>query len=126
MLGGGAGRILIAVSDEAHPFLPEGSLTFLTTILGACKRSLADIQLINTVRAAGWSGEALLLALAPERVLLFGTPLQGWPIPGTLPHYELFSRQGCSFLTAPPLALLESDKEEKTRLWKCLKILFAL
>lgn len=125
MLGGGGGGILIAVHDGAHPFLGEAALAFLTSVLGACRRSLADIHLCNLARAEGWTGPRLAQQLQPRWVLLFGLPEGAWPLPGAT-HYTVLRQEGCAYLPAPPLPFIESDKGEKAKLWNSLKTLFSL
>src|SRR5215213_6249659 len=47
-LGNNKKNIIIIVSHGSVPFLPDEELTFLISILSACKLSLADIAIVNS------------------------------------------------------------------------------
>src|SRR5215218_6626688 len=49
-LGQNKKKVLVVVSNESVPFLPDNELGFLTSVLTACKLSMADIAIVNSRR----------------------------------------------------------------------------
>ena len=125
-LGGNAKKILILVQKENEAFLPDGELQFLTTVLGACGLSVADIALVNFASVTQKNYSALLEHFGSKQVVLFDvTPLQlGMPI--NFPPFQVQAFKDCRYLQAPALHLIEADVTLKKSLWAALKNLFGL
>ena len=62
------------VAHEKLPFLPDKELNFLTSILTACKLSLADIAIVNQYTNKQGNMQETLEKLEARQVLLFGVP----------------------------------------------------
>ena len=123
-LGGNAKHVLILVQKEAEAFLPDNELQFLTTILGACGLSLADIALVNYATLPDKGYAPLIEHFRSRQVVLFDvTPLQlGMPI--NFPPFQVQGFKDCRYLQAPALHLIEADLTSKKSLWAALKNLF--
>ena len=124
-LGNNQKQVLVVVSYESVPFLPDQELSFLTNVLAACKMSIADIGIINS---SGLDESELLniIDLEAMNILLFGVePFQiGLPI--NFPDFQLQAFNNRTYLKAPTLSEIESDKGLKGSLWNSLKALFKI
>jgi hypothetical protein len=124
-LGKNARNIVLLVHNEEVPFLTDTELHFLTSILSACKLSLADVAIVNTSRLKERAVDAIE-PLSPQKVILLGLdPLEiGLPI--NFPHFQLQVFNKKTYLSSPSLAQLQQEKYLKMNLWNCLKTLFQL
>ena len=124
-LGNNQKNILIVVSHQNVPFLPDAELNFLTTILSACKLSIGDIGIINNNRV-DQNDLQNIINIETKHVLLFGVEplLIGLPI--NFPAFQLQPFNNRTYLWAPALSQIENDKGLKTRLWSALKVLFGI
>src|SRR5215218_9252929 len=59
-LGENAKKILIVVKNEGEAVLPENELTFLSSILSACKLTIADVVILNWNHVAEKDYKAIL------------------------------------------------------------------
>jgi hypothetical protein len=128
-LGNNEKNIVIIMRDPDFAFLPDDQLVFLVKMLKACKLNIGDVALINQVTAPILLKD-LLRQFKPSLILFLGVSPA---IIGMTVKDDLFSVQPFSngfFLQVPPLAELNSDTEEakplKSKLWSCLKQLFAI
>lgn len=125
-LGDNHKKIAILVHDDHHVFLAEGELEFLTKMLGACKLNLADVAIINMnntpvsieeIRNQLYSKHVLFFGINPEELLPFG-----------FPEYKAFTHDNCTYVWSKSLNLLNGNddlaKQEKIKLWACLKAVF--
>lgn len=124
-LGNNRKHILVIVAHEDAPFLPDGELGFLSSILAACKLSLADIGIINSVQVAGTAINDLIHSEA-RQILLFGVEPLSIGLPIHFPAFQLQQFDGRTYLHAPSLPAIEQDKGLKARLWTALKSLFSV
>jgi len=125
LLGENRRNTIVVVDHVTAPVLPDGELNFLTTILAACKLSLADIAIVNRHTAAPDALRQLLEA--PTRhILLFGVEPLAIGLPINFPHFQVQPFSQRTWLHAPPLGAIESDKGLKLQLWNGLKQLFDL
>ncbi len=125
-LGGNAKNILVVVASKKETFLPEGELTFLTSILSACQLTLADIALVNFLKLETRDYQSLVQYFNSQTVLLFNvTPLE-LGLPFHFPHFQIQAFNKCTYLSAPELRLVENDKQLKKDLWMALKTIFGL
>jgi hypothetical protein len=125
LLGGNKKGVLILVSSDKAPFLPDAELEFLTTILGACKLSIADVAIVNLQRYPQAYTE-LVKQFHCRQVLLFGVTPQQIDLPFHFPHFQLQNFDQRTYLSSFPLGAIAQDRELKTQLWGCLKSMFGL
>ncbi|MDP3665951.1 MAG: hypothetical protein Q8R50_04660 [Sediminibacterium sp.] len=128
-LGSNLRKITLLVKEKEAGYLPDDSLQFLSSILGACKLNLGDVAIVNYYNDP--VGYAFLKeTLSPGYLLLFDVTAKEIQLPFTIPYYQVQPYDNCSFLRCPPLdAMLgnsQSAKLEKSKLWLCLKNMFSL
>lgn len=126
VLGNNGQKVCILVKEPEFPFLSDDDLQFLTGILTACKLSLQDVALINLNKCAALNYASLQEHLQPSVVLFFGTGPADAEFPLEFPAYQLQKYNQQTFLAAPSLQQLAENKEEKKKLWLCLKTLFTV
>jgi len=121
--------VTVIVKDDLAVYLNENDLNLLTSILKACKLTLADIALVNVAQQK-LSLHQILETLPSKLVIIFevsGTDLK-MKLPTTLyksvqlgDTYLLFSNSLATMQGTDQLA-----KVEKSKLWNVLKQLFQL
>ncbi|MFZ1527391.1 MAG: hypothetical protein WAT19_01485 [Ferruginibacter sp.] len=124
ILGSNRQGICILVNEVEFPFLSDEDMQFLTGILAACKLSMADVALLNTASTKPLNYQLLNDELKPSVILFFGTDPAATGFPLQFPNYQLQKYNNQTFLSAPGLKILSENKEEKKKLWLCLKTLF--
>jgi hypothetical protein len=124
-LGENKKNILIVVNNNEAVHISDNELTLLTSMLAACKLSLADVAIVNTNQQAA-SYKELLSEFSSKVCLLFAIEPSGFGLPMSFPHFQIQPFANCSFLYSPSLTELENDKVLKSKLWVCLKRLFNL
>ncbi len=128
-LGENRGHIILLVHYPLAPYLPEEQLEFLTRMLGACKKNMGDVAIVNTGTGA-ITIEALRNELAPARVILFGVEPAGINLPVNFPPFKLQVIDGITYLKAPTLDSMNQEGAEsknlKAQLWNCLRQLFGI
>jgi hypothetical protein len=125
-LGNNTKHILVIVDDENAAYLPDEDLQFLIGILTACKLSMSDTALINFNKNPTINYKMLMKQFKPEKVICLGIDLAALEFPLQFPHYQVQQYNQQSYLAAPSLKKLASDKQEKLQLWNCLKKLFSI
>lgn len=125
-LGKNEKRIAIIVNDANTIYLPDEELNFLMGILSACKLSMADVALVNISKASSLSYTEIEEQLHAEKILLFGVTPAQLQLPLQFPNYQIQKYNNQVYVAAPALNVLQGDKEEKTKLWNCLKQVFAI
>ncbi len=128
-LGDNKQNIAILVNDDAAAFINDEWLKILSKLLSACKLTLADVVIIN-YHQHNYSFTQLKKELQPQYIFMFDVSEQQLQLPFTVPHYQLQQYDGCAFLIAPAVTLsaIKDDasiKDEKRKLWDCLKKIFA-
>lgn len=124
-LGENKKNVLVIVSYTDAVFVPDNALQFFTTMLTACKLSLADVAIVNLAQHPA-SYKELINELKSKSALLFNIEPSAFGLPMNFPHFQSQSFAGCNFLYAPSLDDLENDKVLKGKLWTSLKKLFNL
>jgi hypothetical protein len=126
-LGKNQKNILLLVSKDNVAFLEDEELSFLSSILSACKLSVADCAIVN-LKTLGEpvTFSSLIAHFNSRSVLLFDVTPESIDLPFHFPHFQLQPFNSCVYLSAPSLKELEKEKPLKTKLWNCLKTLFAL
>lgn len=124
-LGNNVKKIAILVNSTEAIYLPEEELNFLLDILNACKLSMADVALINIDKNASISYKDVSKLLSAEKIFLFGTDPVLLGLPLQFPHYQIQHFNNQVYLSSVSLNELQTDKEEKLKLWNCLKKIFS-
>jgi DNA polymerase III psi subunit len=125
-LGNNQKRLVIVVEDENAVYVSDTDLNFLSGILAACKLSMADVALVNLARATAISYTTLEQQLQAEKILLFGVTPARLELPLQFPFYQIQKFNNQVYVAAPALSELQGDKNEKTKLWNCLKQVFSI
>lgn len=125
-LGSNQKKIAVLVDSTAAIYLPDEELNFLLGILTACKLSMADIALINVAKNPGLSYTAVTEQLNAEKIFLFGLNADALALPLQFPHYQVQQFNNQVYLSSVSLHEMQANKEEKMKLWNCLKKVFAL
>jgi hypothetical protein len=128
-LGDHVKKIIVIVHDAEAVYLNETDLGLLSSILNACKLTLADIALINTAKQP-LSLHEILATLPSQWVLVFeltGAQLK-IKLPTTL--YKPIVLGETQILFSSSLQRMQGAdqdaKLEKSKLWNALKLLFKL
>jgi hypothetical protein len=124
-LGNNQKNIIVIVSHQSVPFLPDEELNFLTSVLTACKLSIADIGIINN-RDVEQADLQNIIHSEAKKVLLFGVEPLSIGLPINFPVFQLQPFNSRTYLHAPVLSQIENDKASKSRLWTSLKTLFGI
>ncbi len=125
-LGNNQKQIAIIVNDENNLYLPDENLNFLMGILTACKLSMADVALININQKKSLTYTLIGEQLLAGTFILFGVLPGQLQLPLEFPEYQIQKFNNQLYLSAPALTILAADKAEKTKLWNCLKQVFAI
>jgi len=128
-LGSNRRHITVLVHAPGAPFLPDDQLAFLTRILEACRMTLADVAIVNNAAIPVTIAE-VRQQLQPMTTLLFGLEPSAIRLPINFPMFKPLDYYGCTYLSAPGFDQLVPDSEEsklmKSKLWVCLKTIFAV
>lgn len=126
-LGKNQKNILILVSKKETAFLEDEELEFLSTVLAACKLSIADIAIVNIQNLSSTTlYKDLITYFNSYVVLLFNVAPDQIDLPFKFPHFQLQKFDQQTYLSAPDLKEIENEKSLKAKLWNCLKNLFGL
>ncbi len=125
-LGSNQKKIALVVNAATSIYLPDDELNFLLGILTACKLSMADIALINVSKNSGLKYTAITEQLKAEKIFLFGLDAELLELPLQFPHYQIQNYNNQVYLSSVSLTDLQKDKQEKMKLWNCLKNIFSL
>lgn len=123
-LGNNKSRITIITNDANNMYLPDDELKFLMTILGACNFSMDDVAIVNINNHNSISYKTIESELKADKIILFGVTAAEIGLPLEFPVYQIQQYNNQTYITAAPLGSIEKDKEEKTKLWNCLKKIF--
>jgi len=125
-LGNNLKKIGILIDSPETIYLPDEELNFLLGILTACKLSMADIALINVSKNSPLKYQDITEELKAEKIFLFGLAPEILELPLQFPHYQVQQFNNQVYLSSVSLAELQADKEEKMKLWSCLKRIFSI
>ena len=120
-LGNNKQNILVLVSKEKIAFLEDNELDFLSSILVACKLSLADVAIVNVKTLGVTNYRSLINQLKSKTLLMFDVASDVIDLPFNYPDFQVQQFDQCAYLSAPDLKSIERDKILKTQLWNCLK-----
>ena len=125
-LGDNKKNILVVVNYTDAVHLPDGSLAFLSNMLGACSLSLVDVAIINKNNFKDQQYPELVTRFNSRIIFLFGIDPQTFGLPVNFPHYQVQKLANATFLYAPDLEALKEDAGEKRKLWAGLKTIFGI
>jgi hypothetical protein len=125
-LGNNQKKITILVNADAAIYLPDDELNFLMGILTACKLSMADVALVNFAKNPELMYTIITEQLKAEKVFLFGLNAASIELPLQFPHYQVQQFNNQVYLSSVSLAEMQANKEEKMKLWNCLKKIFSI
>lgn len=126
-LGNFSKQVLVVLQDEEAVHCTEESLLFLTKIIGAVGLSIDHIALFNSYNKEVDYSE--LKHQFPAKVALyFGNEPASFGVPIRFPPFQVQHWDGCTFLLAPALPLINGNTPEqkvlKGQLWEALKKIF--
>lgn len=124
-LGKNEKQVLIAVSKDEVPYLPDGELNFLANILSACQLSLADVAIVNWKNVAV-PYEEVINRLASKTIILFDISPIEFGLPINFPNFQIQQFSNRRYLSAPSLTAIEQDTTTKRQLWTALKTIFSI
>lgn len=124
VLGKNLNRVIILVANKEAAFLPDEELNFLLGILSACKLNMDDVGIVNLAKNETLSYTQIINDLKAEKLLLFGVKPDDIQLPLSFPQYQLQRYKEQLYLAAPALSNLQDNKDEKLKLWNCLKQIF--
>ena len=125
-LGNNRKHILILVEGDETLYLPDDQLNFLMGILAACNLSMEDVAILNIKKNKSVTYKAFTNELKSVKIFLFGVNPGQIELPLDFPNYQIQQYNNQIYLTAPALAQFHDNKAEKTKLWICLKQIFAV
>jgi hypothetical protein len=124
VLGNNQKQILILVNYPDKQMISDPDLTFLLTILNACKLTLNDVVILNFAAQEEIGYQKLVQEFKSKVVLLFGVKQVSINLPVHFPDFQVQSFMDIRFLSSPPLLDLQQDDSIKRKLWAGLKQLF--
>ena len=128
-LGDHLKKIVVLVNDDSAVYLNEVDLGLLSSILVACKLTLADIALVN-LASQPFGLHDIMETLPSKYVLVFA--LSGTALKIKLPAilYKPIELGETQLLFSASLQSMQGTEQnakmEKSKLWNALKLLFKL
>ncbi|MGZ5286257.1 MAG: hypothetical protein ACXWB9_03685 [Flavisolibacter sp.] len=123
-LGNNKKHILVMVDHDQMAYLPDSELNFLSTVLGACKLSLADIAIVNFHPNGAAHIQTTFQDLEPQKVLLFNVDPLSIGLPINFPWFQVQDFDKRKYLFSPDLTQIEKEITLKQKLWNSLKNMF--
>ena len=122
-------KIVVLVSDPASVYLNEADFILLTSILNACRLTIADIALVNLGNQK--AGLHQILNLLPSKlVIAFELDSKALKIKLPTQLYKVIPLGENNLLFSKSLASMQGTdiaaKQEKAKLWAVLKQIFQL
>ena len=119
-------KILFIVQYDNAVFIPDHPLNFLTSILSACKLSLADAAIFNLTNAPSGMYKNVQEKFKSSVTVLLGITPQKFGMPLNFPEFQVQPFDKCTFLSAPSIEQMENDKLLKSKLWVSLRKIFGV
>lgn len=116
--------LLILTDVAERPDLSASETTLLTNILKAVGRSKEMSDVINYSYLQNKDARLVLSGHQVSHLISFGVPLIRLQIDVVLTPYIPKFIDGVWFLLADPLPAIESNKENKRKLWEALQRIF--
>lgn len=128
-LGDHSKEIVVVVNDPASVYLNEPDFILLTSILNACRLTIADIALVNLGNQNATLHQ-ILNTLPSKLVIAFEVDSKALKIKLPTNFYKLTPLGDSNLLFSKSLASMQgtdaSAKQEKAKLWAALKQIFQL
>ncbi len=128
-LGDHSKEIVVVVNDPASVYLNEPDFILLTSILNACRLTIADIALVNLGNQKATLHQ-ILNKLPSKLVIAFEVDSKALKIKLPTNFYKLTPLGESNLLFSKSLASMQgmdaSAKQEKAKLWTVLKQIFQL
>lgn len=125
-LGSNQQKILIVVNYTDAVHLPDEELSFLTSMLAACKLSLGDVAIVNRNNYKDVLYKELLTHFQSKIVFLFGVEPAEFGLPVSFPYFQVQSLANSTFLYTPALEERHTDALLKSKLWVSLRSIFGI
>ena len=128
-LGDHTKEIVVVVNDPASVYLNEPDFILLTSILNACRLTIADIALVNLGNQKATLHQ-ILNTLPSKLVIAFEVDSKALKIKLPTNYYKLTPLGESNLLFSKSLSSMQgmdlSAKQEKAKLWTVLKQIFQL
>ena len=122
-------KIVVVVNDPASVYLNESDFILLTSILNACRLTIADIALVNLGNQKA-SLHQILNILPSKLVIAFELDSKALKIKLPTHLYKVIPLGESNLLFSKSLASMQGmdshAKQEKAKLWTVLKQIFQL
>ena len=119
-------KVMTVITGVPIPTEKENvSYSFLAGIFQACRVPATDVSLISS-HSDEVNFKYIQDTFHSSLVLMFDITPGDIGLPVYFPHFQLQNFSGVTYLSAPDLASLQSDKLLKSKLWLCLKQYFSL
>ena len=122
-------KIVVVVNDPASVYLNESDFILLTSILNACRLTIADIALVNLGNQKA-SLHQILNILPSKLVIAFELDSKALKIKLPTNLYKVIPLGESNLLFSKSLASMQGmdthAKQEKAKLWAVLKQIFQL
>lgn len=125
-LGKNEKNILVLVSHQDAPIIPDQNLDFLYNMLKACRLGAGDIAIVNMASQPGIHPARLMEQFEPKVVLMFDLEPSVLDLPLVFPRYQVQPFNGITYLHAPSLNQIEMDVQAKREIWQALKKIFGV
>ena len=125
-LGSNQQKILIIVNYKDAVHLPDEELSFLTSMLAACKLSRGDVTIVNRNNYQDVSYKDILAHFQSKIVFLFGVEPAAFGLPVSFPFFQVQTVANSTFLYAPALEERHTDTLLKSKLWVSLRSIFGI
>lgn len=123
-LGSNAGQILLLIEEPEHKYLAENDLAFLSKILAAVNKNLADVAIINCYHNPSVNYDNLMEQLIPAKIIFFGVVAAEIGFPLNFAPNKPQNYNGQTYLSTVSLKVLQENVEDKKLFWGALKQLF--
>jgi len=119
-------KLLFIVDYQNAVHIPDDQLNFLTTILSACKLTLADVAVLNLASNSSRVFKDVQENFKSTVMIMFGITPKQFGMPIEFPDFQVQPFNNCTYLSAPTIGQMENDKLLKSKLWVSLKKIFGL
>lgn len=128
-LGENKKQIVFLVNDNEAVYVTEENLHLITNLLTACKLTIADVAIVN-MSNKNFIFNDLKKELAPTVLLVMGINAKSFQLPLVFNSYKIQHFGNCQMLITTDIKNLIGDsievKNEKKKLWVCLKEIFSI
>jgi hypothetical protein len=116
-------KISIIVAEKDSVFIKENDLEILVRMLNACKMTLEDVAIVNTMhQPINWNN--IKNITQPAKLLFFGVGSSEFGMPIRFPEYHIQQYDGLQCLISDSLENISRNQLLKSKLWICLQNLF--